>query len=337
MISNTTSLSMSTKGSNFTAYCSASTELLSSMRPSETAVRVILYLIVTAVILLTVCGNLLVIISVCHFKELHTPTNVLILSLAFSDILTGLTVMPFHFVWLIQSCWIFGAAMWTLYCFATFVLICQSVYNVTLLALDRFVALNSPFFYLDKVTVYLSFIIAFLSWLFSIFYNFILLYFNGFFTVSPTEEEGLNSSNEILFFADVMVVFVFPCCAMIFLYFRIFAIAQRHTREIKKVNNAVRPKVADCDIEIDQKSERKAAKIIGIVVFVFLLSMVPYYISTLLSGAINDKLLNIIVIYTSSFFFLNSLFNPFIYALFYPSFQKSMKLIITLSVINRDS
>ncbi|KAL7889080.1 hypothetical protein AOLI_G00040540 [Acnodon oligacanthus] len=76
-------------------------------RSVSTAVYVLLYVSAAAVVLLTVCGNLLIIISVCHFKQLHTPTNMLILSLAASDFLVGLLVMPTALIWMIESCWIF--------------------------------------------------------------------------------------------------------------------------------------------------------------------------------------------------------------------------------------
>ncbi|GAA6080755.1 trace amine-associated receptor 13c-like [Tachysurus ichikawai] len=76
-------------------------------RSVSPAVYILLYVCSAAVVLLTVCGNLLIIISVLHFKQLHTPTNMLVLSLAVSDFLVGALVMPPMCIWMIESCWIF--------------------------------------------------------------------------------------------------------------------------------------------------------------------------------------------------------------------------------------
>jgi hypothetical protein len=43
---------------------------------------------------LTIFGNLVVILSVCLVRKLRTASNILIVSLAVSDIFVGLFIMP---------------------------------------------------------------------------------------------------------------------------------------------------------------------------------------------------------------------------------------------------
>ncbi|XP_067274839.1 trace amine-associated receptor 13c-like [Pseudorasbora parva] len=302
-------------------------------RSVSLSVYVILYVAAAAVALLTVCGNLLVIISVSHFKQLHTPANILILSLAVSDLLVRVFVMPLHLSWLIESCWTSGPVMCSVFNFVTFQATSVSIHTVALIAVDRFLALHSPFFYSEKISPTVICIATLFNWLFLLFYNFTLLYSNGNFTVM-CPGMCVYIVNEASFFIDLLVVFLVPCSLIIILYTHIFVIARKHVTAIRALQ--VHNSRESSKNRTSDKSERKAAMLLGILVFAFLLCLLPYYICSLVIPYSNDYFFFVRDV-AGIFFFLNSTINPIIYALFYPWFKKSLTFIFTFKVFNKDS
>ncbi|XP_039503774.1 trace amine-associated receptor 13c-like [Pimephales promelas] len=296
-------------------------------------VYVILYVAAAAVALLTVCGNLLVIISVSHFKQLHTPANILILSLAASDLLVGVFVMPLHLSWVIEFCWISGPVMCSFFTLVTFQATCVSVHTVALISVDRFLALNFPFFYSEKISPTVICIATLFNWLFSLLYNFTLLFINGNFTVM-CPGQCFYIIDRVSSFIDLQVVFLMPCTLIIILYTRVFVIVRKHVTAIRAVQ--VHNSKETSKKRVSEKSERKAASALGILVFVFLLCLLPYFICSVVISYSNDDLFYVRDV-TVIFFLLNSTINPIIYALFYPWFQKSLKLIFTFKVLKKDS
>ncbi|XP_053367768.1 trace amine-associated receptor 1-like [Clarias gariepinus] len=304
-------------------------------RSLSLAVYILLYMCSTAVVLLTVCGNLLVIISVFHFKQLHTPTNTLVLSLAVSDFLIGLLLLPSMLIWMIESCWIFGRDLCTGVWLTAGLLLPVSTYNIALISVDRYLALSKPFFYTNKISRRLMCIVVYCNWFVCLLCNILFYYFNGNFTnyfICPGQcYYFLKEASTII---DLIVSFIFPFSVIIILYTRVFVIAKKHATAIRELNNHTQPKTQK-SFSHSVKSERKAAKVLGILVSVFLACLLPYFLCSIFGNVIKipaDAFRKVMILV-----YLNSSINPFIYGLFYPWFRKCIKLIITLRIFQKDS
>ncbi|XP_017562420.1 trace amine-associated receptor 13c-like [Pygocentrus nattereri] len=302
-------------------------------RSVSTAVYVLLYVCAAAVVLLTVCGNLLIIISVCHFKQLHTPTNMLILSLAVSDCLVGLLVMPLALMWMIESCWILSIVFCLCYISISSFLTTTSIYNVALIAVDRYFALSNPFLYAETVSLRSMCTVVLSVWFVLLFYNLALQYFCGLFS-GLCPGQGFTALDEVWSLLDLLLTFVFPFAVIMILYTLVFIIAKRHATAIRDLKIQTQTETLKSTAD-SMKSERKAAKVLGILVSVFLGCLFPYFIYTVLG--------NVIEIEMGSFqkvlllVYLNSSINPVIYALFYPWFRRCVRLTLTLQIFNTDS
>ncbi|XP_053347100.1 trace amine-associated receptor 13c-like [Clarias gariepinus] len=304
-------------------------------RSVSSAVYILLYVCSAAVVLLTVCGNLLVIISVYHFKQLHTPTNILILSLSVSDFLVGTLVMPPMLIWRIESCWFFDMHYCIIFLVTSYFLTSLSIYNIALIAVERYLALSNPFLYTDTISSTTMCIVVCSNWFVCLVYNTAFYYFNGSFThfvLCPGD--CYLFLHGILFAIDLVITFICPCSVIIILYTLVFVIAKKHATAIRQLNNHTQAKTQKITSHL-MKSERKAAKVLGILVFVFLGCLLPYFIYSLLGDIIEiqeETLQNLAVLV-----YLNSTVNPVIYALFHRWFRKCIKFIITLQIFQKDS
>ncbi|XP_017562418.1 trace amine-associated receptor 13c-like [Pygocentrus nattereri] len=304
-------------------------------RSVSTAVYVLLYVCAAAVVLLTVCGNLLIIISVCHFKQLHTPTNMLILSLAVSDCLVGVCVMPVALIWMIESCWIFRTLYCICYLLAAYFLTGSSIYNVALIAVDRYFALSNPFLYTKAVSVETMCFVVLCDWFILLSYTVALQYFNlPFVNMLTCPGDCFLLLDEVWSLVDLLVTFVFPCAVIIIFYTLVFIIAKKHATAIRELNAQTRTQTSK-NMTDSMRSERKAAKVLSILVSVFLACLFPYFVYTLLGNVITlefETFQKVLIL-----LYLNSAINPVIYALFYPWFRRCVKLILTFQIFNTDS
>ncbi|XP_029980814.1 trace amine-associated receptor 13c-like [Sphaeramia orbicularis] len=293
----------------------------------------VIYTLLSSTALMTVILNLVVIISISHFRQLHTTTNLLLLSLAVADFLMGFPQMLFQ-IFQTSGCWILGDIVCVIYYFCGFIVVSVSVGNMVLISIDRYVAICDPMLYPTKVTMKRVQFSIYLCWIFSALHA-------SWILRDILKQPGRHSSCYgdclvIINFAegvvDLIATFFAPFIIITVLYMRVFVVAVSQARAIRSHVTSVTQQHPTVTA---QKSEIKAAKTLGILVVVFLLFSSPYYCFTIAAESnLFDSSSGVVEIWLLSF---NSCLNPIIYAFCYPWFRKSVKLIVTLQILQPDS
>uniref|UniRef100_A0A8C2XBW2 G-protein coupled receptors family 1 profile domain-containing protein n=2 Tax=Cyclopterus lumpus TaxID=8103 RepID=A0A8C2XBW2_CYCLU len=307
----------------------------SCRKPTQHRSEIIfLYVFMSSMSLLTVALNLLVIISISHFRQLHSPTNLLLLSLAVSDFLVGLLLMPVQIL-ILGGCWFLGILICGLFYYTAFILTSASLGNMVLISVDRYVAICDPMSYPTRVTHKRVKISICLCWICSVFYNGVMLMD---FLKHPGQYNSCYGEcvvviNFIKGAVDVSISLFGPIAVIIVLYMRVFVVAVSQARAMMSHIAAV---TLQGSVTVTaKKSERKAARTLGIVVVVFLICFCPYFYPPFASQEMKTSVL--VSIFGVWLIHCNSCLNPVVYAFFYPWFRRSIKLIVTLKILQPDS
>lgn len=123
--------------------------------------------LLSLLIVMTVAGNILVMMSVFTYKPLRQVQNFFIVSLAFADMFVAVLVMPFSVVNFIAGYWVFGEVFCYVWLTSDVLCCTASILNLCAIALDRYYAIHDPINYAQKRTKRRVLTIIFFVWLIS--------------------------------------------------------------------------------------------------------------------------------------------------------------------------
>ncbi|XP_070782404.1 trace amine-associated receptor 1-like [Enoplosus armatus] len=283
---------------------------------------------VLSITVVTICGNLLVLISIIYFKQLHTPTNYLILSLAVTDLLVGIIVFPFSMAFSLSSCLYHE----DLFCkvrgsFDVSLSTC-SILNLCCISIDRYYAVCQPLTYRTKINDHVVVIMILVNWIISVLTGIGII-------ISGLNHEKCEEScsMDVLLPSTLGPTFSFylPAIVLLSIYLKIFLVAQRQARSIQ--NTTCQSTKSGAAVS---KTERKATKTLAIVMGVFLICWAPLFLCITFVPFSNESV-PVPVIETLNWVTLaNSMLNPFIYAFFYSWFRSAFRMIISGKVFQGD-
>ncbi|XP_041109708.1 5-hydroxytryptamine receptor 4 [Polyodon spathula] len=310
------------------------------------AEKIILTVFLVVVIIMTVLGNLLVMVAVCKDRQLRKKkTNYFIVSLAFADLLVALVVMPFAAIELVTSSWEYGETFCLVRTSLDVMLTTASILHLCSIALDRYYAICcQPLVYRNKMT---PLCVAFMlggCWVIPCFISFlpIMRSWNAIGIEEIIDSRKFsNATNETFCIFLVnwpyaiscsAVAFYIPLVLMVLAYQRIYITAVEHARQIGILQRAGSACEAlegsDSHSPSRMKVETKAAKTLAIIMGCFCLCWSPFFITNIIDPFIDYSVPGQMWTAWLWLGYINSGLNPFLYAFLNRSFRRAFLRIL---------
>uniref|UniRef100_A0ACB8E6V6 D(1B) dopamine receptor n=1 Tax=Sphaerodactylus townsendi TaxID=933632 RepID=A0ACB8E6V6_9SAUR len=249
----------------------------------------------------TLLGNGLVCAAIVGCRRLRAKvTTIFVASLAVSDLLVAVLVMPWKAAAEVAGRWPFGGA----FCRAwvAFDIMCStaSILNLCVISLDRYWAISSPFRYERKMTPRLALAMVGLAWALALLVSFLPVQLDWHRGPDGTAASGNASHdapaprcdaslNRTYAVSSSLISFYIPVAVMLVTYSRIYRIAQGQIRRISSLERAAeraqscrgspRPAGApSTPLRASLRQEARVLKTLALVVGVFVCCWLPFFV-----------------------------------------------------------
>ncbi|XP_014066747.2 somatostatin receptor type 1-like [Salmo salar] len=282
---------------------------------------ILISFIYSVVCLVGLCGNSMVIYVIFRYAKMKTATNIYILNLAIADELLMLSV-PFLVTSSLLHHWPFGSLLCRLVLSVDAINMFTSIYCLTVLSIDRYIAVVHPI----KASRYrrptIAKIVNFGVWMFSILVILPIIIFSttvpnldGSLACNIQMPEPVNQWMAVFVIYAFLMGFLFPVIAICMCYILIIA--------------KMRVVAMKAGWQQRKKSERKITLMVLMVVTVFVICWMPFHIVQLVNVFVehhNATFMQLAVILG----YANSCANPILYGFLSDNFKRSFQRILCL-------
>ncbi|KAL0963656.1 hypothetical protein UPYG_G00309170 [Umbra pygmaea] len=188
--------------------------------------KIILTLTLSLIAVMTTAINSLVITAIIVTRKLHHPANYLICSLAVTDLLVSILVMPFSILYIQRESWVMGEAVCYVWLSVDITCCTCSILHLAAIALDRYRAITDAVAYSQKRTGLRAGITVAVVWFLSILISLPpLLWRNQ--GGEPDPDQCLITHHHIAFtLYSTLGAFYIPLLLILSLYYKIYRAAQ---------------------------------------------------------------------------------------------------------------
>ncbi|XP_030225011.1 histamine receptor H2a [Gadus morhua] len=303
--------------------------------PSNTPLKVLLGASLCLLILLTVSGNVLVCVAVCATRRLRCLTNCFIVSLAVTDLLLGLLVLPFSALQQLTDEWPLGPVFCNIYISLDIMLCTASILTLLAISMDRFLAVTMPLRYAALVLPGRVAVAMASVWTVSLAVSFLPIHM-GWNTPNGTvqnrragdDQRACNFElNGAYALTDSLITFFLPLLVMCCTYYRILRIARSQAKRIigsrpacvvtsydAGGNGRCTTTTVTSSVTAVALREHKATVTLAAVIGAFTVCWLPYFILFNVAGVKEQVLSGTLYEVVLWLGYANSALNPILYA-----------------------
>ncbi|CDQ57988.1 unnamed protein product [Oncorhynchus mykiss] len=311
--------------------------------------QIFLSAILAIVTLATVLSNAFVIATIFLTRKLHTPANFLIGSLAVTDLLVSILVMPISILYTVSKTWALGQIVCDIWLSSDITFCTASILHLCVIALDRYWAITDALEYSKRRTMRRAGLMITVVWVISISISMPPLFWRQAKANEEVMECIVNTDQISYTLYSTFGAFYVPTVLLIILYGRIYVAARSRIFKTpvscgKRFTTAqlIQTSAGSSICSINSASNQEGhlhpggggntggmAGNGGIILGAFIVCWLPFFVVTLVLAICKECWFHPVLFDVFTWLgYLNSLINPVIYTAFNDEFKQAFHKLI---------